>query len=124
MSLPKGFGSGYDEPEKEQPRKCKLGKACNRGYGNHCSIHGWIYRHDEAWPLLVAAVGMSLFILLAVSVVILNHTLGEPTRQIINGYNCQELAQHIANKLSWYDYAEHRYEWLCVNEQIKEFGND
>jgi hypothetical protein len=39
----------------------------------------------------------------------------------IDGYNCKELAEYIADKSPRYQYAEHRYEWLCVHEQIKEF---
>lgn len=43
------------------------------------------------------------------------------TYRNIEGYNCHDLAEYVADRSEHYRYAEHRYEWLCVNEQVKEF---
>ena len=39
----------------------------------------------------------------------------------INNLDCYSLAEYVADRKTNYSLAEHRYEWLCVNEQVKEF---
>ena len=118
MTLPRGFGGGWDEPEEPQ-RKCRLGNFCS--YRRECKLHQWTCYHDEAW-IALRIIGV-IALVLAVIVIgsMSNHSSGEPIRQIIEGFNCNDLAQYVADKNSQYSYAEHRYEWLCVNEQVKEF---
>jgi len=117
MTLPHGFGSDKFRPPTEKPHKCKFGKFCSNGYASDkCSIHEWVYRHDEAWILLRILFGISITITFLVFAFYWHYEVGEPIRLIIEGCNCNQLAEYVANKLSWYDYAEHRYEWLCVNE--------
>ena len=120
MTLPRGFGEGWDYERPE--RKCKLGKICyHGGYGDRCKTHQWIYDHEGAY---IGIVLTSIFVtaLLIIILVSYLHDLSlQPARDIINGYNCGQLAEYIASKFPVYEYAEHRYEWLCVNEQIKEF---
>jgi len=118
MTLPKGFGRGWDEPI-EPPKKCKLGKPCE-GYGR-CKFHEWTWSHDEAWlGLRILGIFALIFGIMILGVVSYSESL-EPTKQIINGFSCNHLAEYVADKSLDYGYAEHRYEWLCVNEQIKEF---
>ena len=40
---------------------------------------------------------------------------------VIENFNCGQLAEYIADYGEFYKKAKHRYEWLCVNETIKEF---
>lgn len=123
MTLPRGFGRGWDRPETddESPkRKCKLGNICERRR-NQCKIHEWTYDHDEAWMALRIIGIMATIIGLVVFAIILDEQGNIPTRQNIDGFSCNQLAEYIADKKSEYGYAIHRYEWLCVNEQIKEF---
>jgi len=121
MTLPHGFGSSR-EPRELPPSRCKLSNRCG-GYGSDkCKIHHWIYRHDEAWLGLKI---ISMFLIVIMGVVIgFSYDWNVnilPARADINNLNCGQLAEYVADKSYEYDYAEHRYEWLCVNEQIKEF---
>lgn len=123
MSLPHGFGSRT--PPTEAPKRCKLGNRCDgTTYSNkdRCSIHGWIYHHTDAWVAIIIfsafAIAIGGFLLF---VALHNSEVVYPARDMIEGYNCADLAEYIADKNTQYAYAEHRYEWLCVNEQIKEF---
>ncbi len=121
MPLPRGFGVDYT-PKTEPPRKCRLGKVCDDTYRtSRCKTHKWTWDHDEAWLAIRIIIGFVLAISLAVFIVWLDFVNTEPARNIIEGYNCDQLAEYIADKSTEYGYAEHRYEWLCVNEQIKEF---
>lgn len=125
MTLPHGFGSS-DIPPTENPHRCKFGKECSDGYGSgKCSIHSWIYHHDEAWMGIQFLIGISVATIIIIGILstifYFDDLSAEPFRKIIDGYNCNQLAEYVADRSKEYSYAEHRYEWLCVNEQIKEF---
>lgn len=125
MTLPHGFGS-HDEPPTEKLEKCKLGQTCTKHYGSgKCYLHAWTYRHDDAWVgikiIIASIIGITILVFLLGVAMTWDYNQGEPIRRNIEGYNCDQLAEYIADKSSKYSYAEHRYEWLCVNEQIKEF---
>jgi len=122
MTLPHGSDSDrYNEP-REPEKKCKLGKPCWR---NRCAIHEWTWQHDEAWGVIRIIIGLSIFIIALVGGLLLYDAQWEASHEIIyrniEGFNCDQLAEYVADKSESYSYAEHRYEWLCVNEQIKEF---
>ena len=121
MSLPRGFGSRDYEPDIEPPYKCKLGLKCSKGYKGKCRLHEWTDEHDDAWFALRCVIVFASVISTVLLIFVIGDIMAEPTRDVINGYNCNQLAEYIADKSAEYDYAEHRYEWLCVNEQIKEF---
>lgn len=80
------------------------------------------YHHNEAWLLIkiatVIALGLGVPIIGYASFDGLHHANLYP---IIEGLNCGQLSEYIADQGDHYGYAEHRYEWLCVNEQVKEF---
>ncbi len=124
MTLPRGFGKGWDEPKESKPsKKCKLGKLCDSDYPHYqrCSIHDWTWTHDEAY-LALRIMGVIILIIGGLGLgVSISHETGEPIRQNIERFNCNQLAEYIADRQTQYGYAEHRYEWLCVNEKIKEF---
>lgn len=122
MTLPPGFGS-RDQDKRRPTRTCILGKPCDRA--ERCKIHEWTYDHDEAWLLIkiilvVATLLVGLFTIVFVSLEY-QDSVNEPIRKNIEGYNCNDLAEYIADQSKEYMYAKHRYTWLCVNEQIKEF---
>ena len=106
-------------PDIKTPHRCRLGKIC--ADRDRCVVHDWIYYHDEAyvglWILGIIIVVAFLVVWGAITVIGAN----EPIRANIEGFNCKQLAEYIADKDSLYGYAEHRYEWLCVNQQVKEF---
>jgi len=119
LTLPRGFGRGWDEPI-EPTKKCILGKSCD--YGSRCKTHQWTWHHDEAWlGLRVIGIFTVIIGILILGVFSYSESL-EPVKQIIDGFNCNQLAEYVADQSTDYGYAEHRYEWLCVNEQIKEFS--
>jgi hypothetical protein len=137
MSLPRGFGYSEDEfqkwkkerefNERDPPRKkCILGKVCDDSYkSERCTVHKWTWKHDEAWMLI----RIFLFVVIGGTILLACIAIGlyfvdmeaEPYMKNIDGYNCKQLAEYVANLNPQYRYAEHRYEWLCVNEQVKEF---
>ena len=137
MSLPRGFGYSEDEFQKwkkerefnsrETPlKKCRLGKVCDDSYrSERCTVHKWTWKHDEAYTLIKIALfviigGTILFGAIGIALTLVDMQ-AEPYKKIIDGYNCKQLAEYVANLNPQYRYAEHRYEWLCVNEQVKEF---
>ncbi len=110
------------KPEIEEQKKCRLGVKCGNGYEDRCRYHEWTRNHDEAYPALVA-IGIAVIVLTGLGLT-LSHDYDVrilPIEQIIEGLGCNDLAEYVADFKSQYSYAEHRYEWLCVNEQIKEF---
>jgi len=121
--LPWGFTHG-ETPPTEPPHRCWLGKNCSDSYrGNRCKFHEWSWDHDDAWMFIRGigiAVVLGIIIIIALENDLQNNVL--PARDIIDGFNCGQLAEYVADRSSQYSYAEHRYEWLCVNEQIKEFS--
>lgn len=121
MPLPRGFGVDYT-PKTEPPKKCILGKVCDDSYrSKRCKTHQWTWNHDEAWLAIRIIISIVLACAFVLIVVWLDHVNTEPARNIIEGYSCDQLAEYIADRSKEFDYAEWRYEWLCVNEQIKEF---
>ena len=120
MTLPHGFGRrNYDV---EPPRKCRLGKICYKGsYEKKCKAHKWKDDHDDLYLALQIIGIIAGVITVIVTAVLAVDAAREPVREMIEGYNCAQLAEYIADKNDEYGYAVHRYEWLCVNEQIKEF---
>lgn len=125
MSLPPGFGK-RPETEDENPSRCRLGNICGDGYPQKsCNWHTWTNYHDDAWFFIRVMSIMGLVTVLIMGGLIwTDYTTdirNEPIMQNIKGYNCNQLAEYVADKSKLYSYAEHRYEWLCVNQQIKEF---
>ena len=117
-TLPRGFGF---KPDTEEPKRCKLGLECGE-YGHGCKFHKWCNRHEEfffAFLVLSAIIicGIGMFGILELH----QYIIVEPIKNTINGFNCNQLLEYVADKGDYYQYAEHRYEWLCVNEKIKEF---
>jgi len=110
------------EPEIEEQKKCRLGVKCGSGYPDRCKYHEWKRDHDEAYPALIIT-GIFIIALTGIGLVALHDydVRIQPIEQIIEGLGCNDLAEYVADYKSHYSYAEHRYEWLCVNEQIKEF---
>jgi len=84
---------------------------------HECS--GW--GHGERQVGFYAIVIISMAILIAFPFILEYDSTIKQTKTDISNLNCHQLAEYIADKKSVYDYAEHRYEWLCVNEQVKEF---
>ena len=125
--LPKGFGTTSFEPDgtpTKEIRKCKLGLLCDPygSKGERCKLHSWTHMHDDSWIVIRIAFWSALAIgsiMIAFTTNFSNNV--EPAQLIIEGFNCMDLAEYIADKSPEYRYAEHRYEWLCVNEQVKEF---
>ena len=122
MTLPHGFGSDRFTEPREPDKKCRLGKPCWR---NRCTVHEWVCNHDDAWLLIKIVLGVVCLFGLIIGAFILYEAhyenVNEPIYRNIEGYNCDDLAEYVADKNSQWRYAEHRYEWLCVYEQIKEF---
>lgn len=102
---------------------CFLGKDC-KGKGNdQCTVHEWTWRHDESWNYIRIALAVAIGIAILIPIFMWHEEVYvKPTHLILEGYNCKQLAEHVAYKKDHYEYAEHIYEWLCVNEQVKEFG--
>ena len=80
---------------------------------------GW--GHSERQLGFYAVVIISVGVLIAFPFMTEYGSNIKQTKSDISNLNCHQLAEYIADKKSVYDYAEHRYEWLCVNEQVKEF---
>jgi len=65
-----------------------------------------------------------LLVIVIITVIIITIKYFYAIFTIINhvvDWNCKDLAVYVADMSKRYSYAEHRYEWLCVNEQVKEF---
>ena len=118
MTLPPGFGE-RDQDRRQPEKKCRLGKSYNRG--EKCLIHQWTYDHDEAWLGIRIGLIFSLVIGSIFLAIYLDHLSHIPIHTGIDQLSCIELASYVADRSHQYSYAEHRYEWLCVNEQVKEF---
>ena len=99
--------------------KCKLGVPCD-SY-NRCGIHRWSHDHDDAMLGIWITVIIVVAVFVAIIIIDTWNDMRQPTRTLIEGLNCMDLAEYIADKNKEYNYAEHRYEWLCINEQVKEF---
>ena len=110
MTLPRGFGRGWDEPK--EPTKCKLGRKC--GSWNCCTVHNY----PEIFTILAI---VAIIVIGVVGVKMISDISKIDAINEIDGLNCKDLAVYIADIRDSYRYAEHRYEWLCVTEQIKEF---
>lgn len=122
--VPLGFGSDKKIPPKTIFR-CKLGLECRRAYdhGDRCKIHEWTYYHSDSYWAIGIIAGFSIaIILMAVGIVNYETTVVEPRYIMIEGYNCDQLTEYIANKDSSWSYAEHRYKWLCVQDINMELG--
>ncbi len=123
MTLPRGFGRGWDKP-KEPIKKCKLGKDCDDDYPHYkqCTVHRWIDRHDDAILGIKIILGFVIFASLGIfAIVSYSNYVDEQALFMFENLNCSQLAEHIADYGEFYKEAEHRYEWLCVNQQVKEF---
>lgn len=127
MTLPRGFGRGLDEPT-EPPKRCKLGKKCDDNYPDYerCNVHEWTHDHDDAWMLIRILLVVVIGSLVIIGIVVVYDAQWQASHEIIyrniEGFNCNQLAEYVADKSESYRYAEHRYEWLCVNEQVEEFS--
>lgn len=122
MSLPRG-GFNDSNPSTEKIKRCRLGKSCDDNWrGKRCKTHQWTNKHDELYPILlgVMVIGIAIFVILGAYIIYHENTI-HPIQEMLNGYNCNQLAEYVADMHNSWNYAEHRYEWLCVNEQIKEF---
>lgn len=122
MTLPHGFGSDRFNEPREPEKKCRLGRPC---WIDRCTIHEWVNQHDDAWVGIKFGIGFTIAIIAIVMGFMLYdahwEAVNADTLKNIEGYNCDQLAEYVADMKPIYSYAEHRYEWLCVNEQIKEF---
>ena len=121
MSLPKG---GFNNPPPtEKIKTCRLGKVCADDWrGKKCKTHQWTNKHDELYPLLIGVTLLGIAIFVSFGAYMIYHeNVIHPIREMLNGYNCNQLAEYVADMSNSWTYAEHRYEWLCVNEQVKEF---
>ena len=119
MSLPKAW---RNEPTEQPIKKCKLGSICN--WKQKCVFHELAYNRKVLGKIILIS---NIFFAIVLGSMIVGITIDfieetkTPIYTNINGFNCNQLAEYIADKSSEYKYAEHRYEWLCVNEKIKEF---
>ena len=114
MTLPHGFGKGGATSERQREPKCGLGLNCGDRNYVKCIVH----RNVVLFLGLFVIVGIILCISGYFVYDMNYHNQLYPT---IEGFNCKQLSEYIADQDDHYKYAEHRYEWLCVNEQIKEF---
>lgn len=118
MSLPKGFGDDWEIPEP--PRKCKFGNVCYKSFMNQCKIHKFYNNYFGLIILVASAVGFTAFLL---TILVIYDASVKPIEQDLNGFSCAQLAEYIADKSPQYQYAEHRFQWLCVNNKSQEFQN-
>lgn len=85
----------------------------------------WKREHDEAWIIIQIILSVAIIVLVGTALVLggiaINDSITQPTKDLINAKSCSQLAEYVADQSPQYNYADHRYEWLCVNEQIKEF---
>jgi len=128
MTIPRGFGKGWDRPDTEKTTKCGCTfiqkSIIGREYGVGNGYHSGYSCHDARKTIMTVMIITVSFIALLMLVSVAVDISAEANRPLMNnieGYNCNQLAEYIADKSKRYSYAEHRYEWLCVNEQIKEF---
>lgn len=123
MTLPTRFGRRRDVPRSPE-KKCMLGKICDvlNPPFTGCKIHSWAYRHDDV-ILVIKVITLSVFIgcLIVVSIDSYNKYVHEQSLTAIQNLNCSQLAQYIADYGKFYAEAKHRYKWLCVTEQVREF---
>ena len=125
MTLDRGFGKCSNETE--QPTKCGCSfiqkSIICKDYGEGNGHHSFSC-HDARKTIVL--IGMLIISVLALNVLLfiiddIATEANKPLMSNIEGYNCNQLAEYIADRSKSYTYAEHRYEWLCVNEKIKEF---
>lgn len=125
MTLPRGFG-GYNRmcsvcgSDKDADHKCR---------NPYCIMYKSHYQiKDEMSDGKAALIIIGVIIIIATALIIGAYMWNEANiiehdkiHTIIEGLGCYDLAEYIADYKEHYDYADHRYEWLCVNEQVKEF---
>lgn len=132
MTLPHGFGSS-----RCQMDNCDGFKHGSKGHYDNvsCTNYGdpsisipisekfriWRIYNSDMWKVVVTVSFIVVMVVLSTTVYpyIIFHYDGAYT--IIDGFNCNQLAEYVADRGDRYNYAEHRYEWLCVTEKIKEF---
>ncbi len=137
MTLPHGFGSNY--AGRCNQNNCDGHISKKGGYCDNLScprytkpkiplrakFDDFTRMHYEAWAGIKTILLLTIIvvggILLGPTLIDFEYSLGEADRDIIDGLNCSRLAEYVADWSPEYDYADHRYEWLCVNEQVKEF---
>lgn len=127
MTLPPGFGE-RNQSRKETPKKCGCTfiqkSIVGREYGPGNGCHSGYSSHDFRKALVLSGMAALVIITLIMLISIhqdLTYSSSAHIRNNIEGFSCDQLAEYVADKSPKYYYAEHRYEWLCVNEQIKEF---
>ena len=110
-----------NQEEPTENTKCRLGNECSDRYSG-CKIHAWTHEHNEAYATF-KIIGIAIAVCIVVFIAYEHDWQVNvlPIREDIKNLNCGQLAEYVADKYKQYSYAEHRYGWLCVNEQIKEF---
>lgn len=134
MTLPAGFGGST-----EHCYRCTEGHRYHHENGNtYCDNNRCVdydtpnisarqklwefeHYHETAYILIIIIALCSIPVGALVGWLWLDEIHHDSLYPLIEAKNCKQLTEYIADKDDHYSYAEHRYEWLCVNEQVKEF---
>ncbi len=113
MTVPRGFGN-EDQSKRYEGKKCIFGKVCEPAYGCRCKIHSsW----NNNWPLYLMVIILTAIVLIVALYFVLDGINHDNLYPIINGLNCNQVREYIADKSDHFLYAEHRYKWLCLDDK-------
>lgn len=96
--------------------KFKPWKCCNASIWNN---HGAI--QIAFWSVTI---GMAIILFIATVVSPPLEASTNARNTIIEGLNCDQLEEYIADQKTGQTYAEHRYVWLCMDDKSVIFQQD